>query len=73
MLDGPDTVVTNADLALVEVLLRGEWADQYDEAWDVLMKGEASHDRFPATRFRRNLAAARLASRQGRRLMLRSW
>lgn len=64
-MQGPDNVVTHAELGFVEVILRAEWADRYDEARDTLLKSDASRDPFPATRFRWNLAAARLASRRG--------
>jgi hypothetical protein len=62
---GEDNVVTHADLGLVEVIVCAEWADQYDEALEVLLGSEASKDPFPATRFRWNLVAARLTSRRG--------
>jgi hypothetical protein len=64
-MEGEDNVVTHADLGLVEVMLRAEWVDQYDEALDVLLGSEASKDPFPATRFRWNLVAAKLMSRRG--------
>jgi hypothetical protein len=64
-MEASDRVISHADLGLAEVILQAEWTDRYDEAWDALLKSEASRDPFPATRFRWNLAAARLASRQG--------
>jgi tetratricopeptide (TPR) repeat protein len=64
-MDGEGNVVTLADLGLVEVILQAEWVERYDEALNLLLKSEASKDPFPATRFRWNLAAAKLASRRG--------
>ena len=64
-MEGEDNFVAHADLGLVEVIVRAEWADQYDEALEVLLGSDASKDPFPATRFRWNLVAARLTSRRG--------
>lgn len=64
-MEGPSNVVTHAQLGFAEVVLQAGWVDRYDEALDMLLKDEASHDPFPARRFRWNLAAARLASRRG--------
>ena len=60
-----ENVEARADLGLVEVILEAKWSDRYGEAREVLLKSDASRDPFPATRFRWNLAAARLASRRG--------
>jgi hypothetical protein len=62
---GPRNVVTHAELGFAEVVLQAGWSDRYDEALDMLLRSPASHDPFPALRFRWNLAAARLASRCG--------
>jgi hypothetical protein len=64
-MEGPRTVVTHAELGFAELVLQAGWVDRHDEALDMLRKDEASHDPFPAMRFRWNLAAARLASRSG--------
>lgn len=64
-----DRPESSAAVGLAEAVLLARWAHRYEEALALLVgvgSGEASAP-FPATRFRWNLAAARLSDRLGKR------
>jgi tetratricopeptide (TPR) repeat protein len=52
-------------LVLAEVIVSAKWRHRYGEALGLLTAGDGASDPFPATRFRWNLAAARLSDRLG--------